>query len=275
MGGALGRSFQNHKPNPLPIVAGPNEEGGLEMKKPLVAKCLAVLGLAPALVNAQLPGMDSDVAKITKMLELPIDGFSYVENKAGQRYFISKNGRFVVKGAIYDMWHGGRPIETAEDVERYAQRINVEQLDKLDLDDLLYVKYGSGDNEIVTFITPDCGYCDRAVEELTRFVDENRGYSARFLIFPAGSPKAQEEARLAVCSFDQDKGALEEALLSSNYQKLQQFGSNRCDLMRAQKTLVTAQIFGVSKVPFLIAPDGRIHRGLPRDVGIFIHGAEK
>ena len=39
-----------------------------------------------------------------------------------------------------------------------------------------------------------------------------------------------------------------------------------CGQQTAQRTLITAQMFGVRGTPFVIAPDGRIHQGRPDDL---------
>ena len=42
----------------------------------------------------------------------------------------------------------------------------------------------------------------------------------------------------------------------------------------AQRTLITAQMFGVRGTPFVIAPDGRIHQGRPDDLIGWLAGTQ-
>jgi thiol:disulfide interchange protein DsbC len=45
-----------------------------------------------------------------------------------------------------------------------------------------------------------------------------------------------------------------------------------CGQQTAQRTLITAQMFGVGGTPFVIAPDGRLHQGRPDDLAGWLAG---
>ena len=47
-----------------------------------------------------------------------------------------------------------------------------------------------------------------------------------------------------------------------------------CGQPTAQRTLITAQLFGVRGTLFVISPDGRIHQGRPDDLAGWLAGTQ-
>jgi thiol:disulfide interchange protein DsbC len=72
--------------------------------------------------------------------------------------------------------------------------------------------------------------------------------------------------QLACQLSSQDKKAQESAtarLLKQDYVGLPSDNPPQCNKEPLQKAVVTAKLFGLQGVPFLIAPDGRTHSGAP------------
>jgi thiol:disulfide interchange protein DsbC len=66
-----------------------------------------------------------------------------------------------------------------------------------------------------------------------------------------------------------------DALLHQNYQSLPADVAAGCDREPLQRALVTAHLFGIDAVPFLIAPDGRTFKGAPDQLADWLAGESR
>ena len=74
-----------------------------------------------------------------------------------------------------------------------------------------------------------------------------------------------------VVSAEHDRAAAGAALLADTVDQLPE-PNGSCGQVSAQRALVTAQLLGIAGVPFLIAPDGRLHQGVPADLEAWLEG---
>ena len=87
----------------------------------------------------------------------PLPGATFSAVKVTGRqdlYFVSGDGRILIKGTAYDLW-SGQTLSTIEDVAAATTRINLDgfaaiwpQLDPITL--------GQGPNTVVAFVAPGC-----------------------------------------------------------------------------------------------------------------------
>ena len=61
----------------------------------------------------------------------------------------------------------------------------------------------------------------------------------------------------------QSKDKARDALMHQTYDTLTSEIDPKCDREPVQRAMVTAKLFGIDGVPFLIAPDGRTFKGAP------------
>lgn len=217
--------------------------------------------------SAPVPGPDTGITKIERMQELPISGMKAVETSTGDMMFVSQNGRFVFRGTVYDMWNK-EAIRTYDDVDRVAKRIRFDKLG-MNLDDLFAVTMGAG-KEAVVFVDPKCPYCEKLMQQSVALHGE---YRFRFVVIPVlGEQSAQLTRRLG-CAKVAEQRTLFDALTTHGYDKLPAEASN-CDLAKLQRNLVTAQLMGITRVPFVVAPDGRVNQGLPKDLKAFLEDSK-
>jgi thiol:disulfide interchange protein DsbC len=47
-----------------------------------------------------------------------------------------------------------------------------------------------------------------------------------------------------------------------------------CDTQPLVRALITARLLGVERVPLLIAPDGRLHQGVPENLAAWLGGGD-
>jgi len=201
--------------------------------------------------------------KIESMVEVPMTGIQMVEAQ-GKVFFISENGRYVFRGALYDMWDEGRQVVSTEDLREKSSRIDLKDIG-LNLDDLFTLDFGNGEKEVAVFVSPGCPVCKEAIAQMTQVADQ---YRFRLIPLPGSSETSQKHLRQLICSAEKDPEQALQALMTEEYAALP--GEINCDVGGAQRSLVTARMFGVDVVPFFIGADGRIKKGLPKDLESFL-----
>lgn len=176
-------------------------------------------------------------------------------------YFISANGRFVVKGEMFDIWRGRR-VETYDQAVEAATRVGFDGLGAV-WPDLKGVEIGVPGEEapLIVFTDPRCPYCRKLIDDLAS-VRKRR--SVIVLEIPLLGGASEADVRMLHCAAD--KGAARRSLLEHDSRRTlsQEPG---CDAGPLQRRLVTAQMIGVRAVPFMIdGRDGRFIEGAPPDL---------
>lgn len=225
------------------------------------------LAMAGSLASEMPTGEPEDIAQLMQgidgMRRLPVQGVQMVQS--GERvFFVSSNGRYAFLGPAIDLWHGARLASLAE-ADRLMGRIDRARL-KLDAADLGALDLGEGSEEVWVFLDPHCPQCAHLLDQLQALSSSQRA-SYRFRLIPLG---VLGKASLATavrlnCLAETDPAAALEALLSHAFTALPAAEAT-CGQGALQRALVTAQLLGLTQVPFLIAPDGRLHAGVPTDL---------
>jgi len=212
----------------------------------------ASIAQGPERIQAMLHGIQG-------MQRLPVTGLQMVA--AGERVlFVSANGRYVFTGPAWDLWHGAR-LESLEQGARLAERVDLTRLG-LDPASLGALDLGDGTGEVVAFVDPRCPHCRALLDELPRLAAD---YRFRLVPLPVLGPDSETAVARLGCLAERDPAAAGAALLSGGIDALPA-PEGSCGQASAQRALVTAQLLGIAGVPFLIAPDGRLHQGVPTDL---------
>lgn len=92
-------------------------------------------------------------------------------------------------------------------------------------------------------------------------------YIFKLVMVPILGPESQNIVVQLACQLGSTdakaKDAVRERLLKQDYAELPTEQPTQCNKEPLQKAIVTAKLFGLQGVPFLIAPDGRTHSGAP------------
>jgi thiol:disulfide interchange protein DsbC len=242
----------------------------------LTAALLALLAGAPSFAaetdpvaaSASEAGSIRDLLRgIGAMQRLPVAGMQMVE--VGERVLVvSANGRYVFTGPAWDLWHGAK-LETLEQGARLAARIDLKRLG-LDPKALGALDLGSGEREVVVFVDPRCSHYRRLMDQLPRLAER---YRFRLVPLPVLGTQSETAVVRLGCLAEQDPVGAREALLAETVEKLPA-PTGTCGQATAQRALVTAQLLGIAGVPYLIAPDGRLHQGVPSDLAAWLEGKE-
>jgi thiol:disulfide interchange protein DsbC len=201
-------------------------------------------------------------AKIDGMQDLPITGLKMI--KTGDRVmFVSNNGRFgIYGGKLLDVWTQ-QEIREISDIDKIANRIDLSRM-KLNLDDLGPVTVGHGKDKVLVIIDPRCPYCAKVIKDLQTLQDK---YTFKLVMVPVLGQESQNIVVQLACQLSSsDKQAhtlVVNRLLKQDYTGLPTENPPQCNKEPLQKAVVTAKLFGLQGVPFLIAPDGRTFSGAP------------
>jgi thiol:disulfide interchange protein DsbC len=185
---------------------------------------------------------------------LPITHMILTEN-AGRIKILSSNARFELRGQLVDRW-SGEVIDSADKAHKAFNYMDFSNI-KFDVNELNPYWVGEGDKDVIVFVDPLCAYCKQLLSELPI-----GSRTHRFAVIPVGitGPQSMKLANELSCARDQQAAFAQ--LLTGQYSELRQV--ENCDNSDQFKRVLTAQMFGVRTVPFMLRDDGLIQRGLPK-----------
>jgi thiol:disulfide interchange protein DsbC len=200
-----------------------------------------IVGAAGEIRNEPLP--------ITHML---------LSEKDGKVKVLSSNARFEFRGELVDRW-SGQVIDSAAKANRAYNYMDFSKIN-FEVEQLNPYYIGSGTQTVTVFVDPLCPYCKELLAQLQRLA------RFRFAVVPIGimGPQSIKIANELACARDQ--GAAFAQLRTGDYSTLAQRPA--CDTGDQVRRLITAQLFGIRQVPFLLRHDGLVQRGMPR-AGLF------
>jgi len=216
--------------------------------------------LSPADIAAGLLSV-----KIDGMQDLPITGLKMI--KTGDKVvFMSTNGRFALYGGkLLDVWTQ-QEIKDLPDIDRIANRIDLSRM-KLNIDDLGPVTVGHGKDTVLIFIDPRCPYCGKVMKDLQALHDR---YTFKLVMVPILGQESQNIVVQLACQLashdKQVQDTIRQRLLEQDFAGLPTDNPAQCNKEPLQRAIVTAKLFGLPGVPYLVAPDGRTNSGAPESL---------
>ena len=170
---------------------------------------------------------------------------------------MSANGRWVMRGQLYDTWTG-RTIQSVAAIRESVKRMPLDRLWPK-LNQLAPIIVGTGASDVMIWVDPSAGPSRQLLEELEALTGE---YKFHVLPIPVLGEASETQNRLLTCASDKDAAAA--AVLSgTGIRNLEQ--DPMCDLTPAHTRLVTAQILGLQGVPVVIMrSNGRFNNGVPQ-----------
>lgn len=215
---------------------------------------------------------DSDVAEVKKKLssimpnatpdsvaESVIPGV-YEAIYGAQVVYISKDGRYMMEGEIYDLQSRVNLTETKRQNGRLKA---VSSMDKSSMIVFSPEKTTTKAKHVITAFTDiDCGYCRKLHTQIKEYNDE--GIEVRYAAFPRSGPQTPSyfKAVAVWCAVDRNKamsfakgGASLEQL-----QQLEQVKDNSCK-DTVKQHMATAREIGVTGTPTLVMENGEVIPG--------------
>ena len=202
---------------------------------------------------------------ITAKEELPIEGVSIVRTEQGDTYIISNDGRYIFQGRLYDVWNG-EEIDSAEKLKRLSDRVDLDHIG-VSQDKLFAFDLGSGAKEVHVFVDPYCPHCNKLVKQIRASGELRESYLFRVVVAPISSKESRNRARKLAALAKQNATQAVEAFVTNTYPegKVEQEG-----FPGVEYNLLVARALSIQSVPFLVAPDGRIEKGRPRNLAAFL-----
>lgn len=199
---------------------------------------------------------------LDSVINLPINNLKVVEAN-GELLFMSENGRFVLRGELYDIWHKTR-LSTANQVQNAATKIHFDQMG-LDWSHYNTLNLGTGDQQVVIFVDPLCRICHKLIKDISDIKDD---YTFILVVVPALGDDSDVRARKVFCA--KNPNMVFEAFMNQRLMSLSQKPS--CDYKYYDETLILAQLLNIKAVPFIVASDGRYSQGRPPQFKSWLEG---
>ena len=185
-----------------------------------------------------------------------IDGL-YVVSIGSEVIYISKNGKFLIRGEIYDLQNS---INVTEE-KRVLGRLDVMQ--GIDEETMIIYEPEKIKHTITIFTDIDCGYCRKFHQQISDYLD--LGIRVRYLSFPRTGPETEswEKAQAVWCSQNR-QGALDLA------KQGKRVGSSICFDSPIEAHYNLGSVFNISGTPTIVTDKGKVIVGyLPPESLLF------
>ena len=191
------------------------------------------------MISKNFPGMEISGFKasgVTDILEF---------NLGAQVLYVSKDGRFLFQGDIYDLISQENITEKSEQISRVAE------LAKLGDENMLVYKAENQKHFVTVFTDIDCPYCRRLHDEVEQYLE--KGISVRYLFLPFKGKKSLEKSVSVWCSTNPTKAM-------TNAKKGRRIRNATCD-HPIKKHLSVGKEFGIRGTPAIILDNGEMVPG--------------
>ncbi len=185
-----------------------------------------------------------------------IDGL-YTVSIGSEVIYISKDGKFLIRGEIYDLENS---INVTEE-KRVLGRLDVMQ--SLDEETMIIYEPERIKHTITIFTDIDCGYCRKFHQEIGDYLD--LGIRVRYLSFPRTGPDTEswKKAQAVWCS-ENRQGSLD---LAKQGKKI---GSEVCSDSPVEVHYNLGSVFNISGTPTIVTDRGKVIVGyLPPESLLF------
>ncbi len=200
-------------------------------------------------IEKNLPNVNIDYIN-----ESPIEGV-YEVLSSGQMLYVSKDGRFLISGKLFQIDDGIRDLTqaTLDVIDMKVAPSRREKINAVEKSDMIIFKAADEKHRITVFTDVDCAYCRKLHKEMSRYND--LGITVEYMGFPrAGLGSASHKKLQTVWCADDPKLAMDRAKID------RKFGTASCDdPLSNHFKLVRA--FGLSGTPAVILKSGRLMPG--------------
>ncbi|WP_223669375.1 thioredoxin fold domain-containing protein [Kangiella shandongensis] len=200
-------------------------------------------------------------AKIQHVAMSEIDGL-YSFMLQGDLYYISDNGKYLIKGQVLDISTSkvkNVSSERLSEIQKLESPMRMAAISELDESDMVVYKAPNEKHVVTIFTDVDCGFCQKLHRERQNYLD--LGITLRYLAFPRAGLKSKSAAKLQGiwCAADQQT-AMTEAKVQHKYR------SGSCKTPFKEHMALVRQ-FGLNGTPGIILENGDLIGGyLPAEV---------
>ncbi|MDY6470084.1 MAG: hypothetical protein SPK70_03325 [Succinivibrio dextrinosolvens] len=216
--------------------------------------------------EGKITGLEFNQQKMNEMLKdiapLKVGTMMSFQKDSKHMVLMSENQRFIFIGQLYDVFNGMRKISSVDEVRNYAMRLNYELMG-IDPDEMNSVSIGHGKDKVVIWVAPTSPYTKKIMEEAIALAQSEDGgrYTFYFVVIPADTAESFDLTKRFMCAREEGNSKIGNLLLED---ALDTLPKGDCPLSKAfEKTMVYKSLSDVDLVPFIVAPDGRVSRGMP------------
>ncbi|MEC7865374.1 MAG: disulfide isomerase DsbC N-terminal domain-containing protein, partial [Pseudomonadota bacterium] len=119
-----------------------------------------------------------DSIEIVSIKEVDIEGYLEVNLKGIEPLFISKDGKYLISGDIYEITEQGL-VNRSEARRNYLRKVTISELDE---SEFIIFKPNKVEHSVFVFTDVDCGYCRQFHREINDYLD--LGIQVNYLAFP-------------------------------------------------------------------------------------------
>ena len=185
-----------------------------------------------------------------------VDGL-YAVSIGSEVIYVSKDGKFLIRGEIYDLQNS---VNVTEE-KRVLGRLDVMQ--SLDEETMIIYEPKKIKHTITIFTDIDCGYCRKFHQQIGDYLD--LGIRVRYLSFPRTGPDTEswEKAQSVWCSKNR-QDSLDRAKQGKNIDSVFCFDSP------VEKHYNLGSVFNISGTPTIVTEKGKVIVGyLPPESLLF------
>ena len=185
-----------------------------------------------------------------------VDGL-YAVSIGSEVIYVSKDGKFLIRGEIYDLQNS---VNVTEE-KRVLGRLDVMQ--SLDEETMIIYEPEETKHTITIFTDIDCGYCRKFHQQIREYLD--LGIRVRYLSFPRTGPDTEswEKAQSVWCSKNR-QDSLDRAKQGKNIDSVFCFDSP------VEKHYNLGSVFNISGTPTIVTEKGKVIVGyLPPESLLF------
>ena len=195
--------------------------------------------------------------EIVSIKEVDIEGYLEVNLKGIEPLFISKDGKYLVSGDIYEITEQGL-VNKSEARRSYLRKVTISELDE---SEFITFKPNKVEHSIFVFTDVDCGYCRQFHREISDYLD--LGIQVNYLAFPRAGIDSESFKKIvsAWCSSEPNQAITE---LKLGYE----IKENICLNNPVEKHFDLGNSLGVTGTPSIITSEGRLIPGYipPQDL---------
>ena len=185
-----------------------------------------------------------------------VDGL-YAVSIGSEVIYISKDGKFLIRGEIFDLQNS---VNITEE-KRILGRLDVMQ--GMDENTMIIYEPDQIKHTVTIFTDIDCGYCRKFHQQIRDYLD--LGIRVRYLAFPRTGPDTEswEKAQAVWCS----KNRQDSLNLAKQGKKI---GSVSCLDSPVEKHYNLGSVFNISGTPTIVTDKGKVIVGyLPPESLLF------
>ena len=216
--------------------------------------------------EGKITGLEFNQQKMNEMLKdiapLKVGTMMAFQKDSKHMVLMSENQRFIFIGQLYDVFNGMRKISTVDEGRNYAMRLNYDLMG-IDPDEMNSVSIGHGKDKVVIWVAPTSPYTKKIMEEAIALAQSEEGerYTFYFVVIPADTAESFDLTKRFMCAREEGNSKIGNLLLED---ALDTLPKGDCPLSKAfEKTFFYKSLSDVDLVPFIVAPDGRVSRGMP------------